>query len=643
MIQTIEMIAEQIQQDLGITPYDMYDVWRQEQILRYYENNLQNTAVTPQTNIHAWFIFDQINQTANLRLSAFDFTLGSPSAAPLDPTYSFNTQISLTGNPLSGYNGTAVYYYNRLNIANILAAQTADLTFTSTTMSLSDLLPQLNTAYGMDLNVDDIIDVAIPGLTVNSQNVITSNSELPISINPASLKYYGSYNYQLDYVNGAQAPATVAIVAANQIYIAYSNPAAALNPLSSSNLLVNVTSNGQLNGAFSFGRNATNVTAFTITALYVDTVSSLLYLQGTFTLDFTVGAVTQTGTFAELSVDLTGLIVSGQAAATLFTLPAGAIWAVNRNPSVRYAVNPSAPIASSLIRYLSTGVVDSSYTYSGPYAPVSAFAQADGTVYIVSAVYSAANPYDANLQVSIPLYRIDRLLATGSVDPTFNPTYISSADINQPLSRVIDITPSSLGDVYVLFNQSSGFDTGSQVIVVNNTPLIGVSSQITAVQPYLPIAKLTSTGLLNSNFINALNVFSVQAINSDPTKTNQPGLWLNTAGSDVRITGYALNPTNLLPSYLPIRLSYYGQYLPYDASVYSQLPIYASANVTASLPSGLVTLQGTLAAVNMQGILSEQKPYASTVGPQGTVSTLNPVPTGSFPSGTVGIVGMVAF
>jgi hypothetical protein len=262
---------------------------------------------------------------------------------------------------------------------------------------------------------------------------------------------------------------------------------------------------------------------------------------------------------------------------------------------------------------------------------------------MVSAAYSAVNPYNTTVQVSVMLYRIDRLLSTGSIDPAFNPAFITCADVNQPLSQVIDITVSSLGDVYVLFNQSSGFDTGSQVIVVNNTPLIGVSAQITAVQPYLPVAKLTSTGLLNNNFINALNVFSIQAINSDPSKTNQPGLWLNTADSDLRIMGFALNPTNLLPTYLPIRLSYYGQYLPYDASVYTQLPIYASAQVKASLPSGLVALQGTLAAVNMQGMLSEQKSYASIVGPQGMVSALNPVPTGSFPSGTVSIVDLVAF
>jgi hypothetical protein len=120
-------------------------------------------------------IIDLINaDNTPLALTAELVTFGVPNAAAGEnPTK--NTELTVTAAEGSGYSGSVVVTYNRVNLATIptIAAAPAEFPLGNAT-TLKDLIPEFNAKYGVNLTDDDFVDAPIPEFTggLNEEHTI---------------------------------------------------------------------------------------------------------------------------------------------------------------------------------------------------------------------------------------------------------------------------------------------------------------------------------------------------------------------------------------------------------------------------------------------------------------------------------------
>ena len=631
MEQNIFEIAQGIQADLGITQYDQLDIWK----LKYYENNFV-TPISRNTPLpHAQFVFDQINSANAISLSPYDFTLSAPTvySNPQYPT--LNTQITITPAELTGYSGSAVVYYNRIDISQVLGTQSANIVPATNATLLSDIIPQINSAYGLDLQTGDYTDAPLPTIPVTQTT--PEPVSVTVAIDPACLKYTGTYNYILNYQNNST---TLTVNPNNpnaRALIVFSAPST--TPINQQAMLFNLYA--QQDTSFSLAINASNITEFTITSSFYEKTTNTLYLNGVFNLTYTVGTTQTTGSFTTLVINSQGFITQGLVA-PLFNLQTGFNWAVNRCSGLYYAFNSDASAPESLVRYLPTGLVDTTFSPNLPYAPVSVFPQAGGNIYIVSPVFTAVNPYNT-AQIAQPLVRIDRLLPTGQLDSSFNTVYLSASIVNSTICTVTDILETSIGTVELLVNELTGYGVNSNVPVINSRPLVMTNSTAGSAVTWIPLISLLMNGSINVSFNNVLNSYTSSAISIDPTKTNTPSLNLNFFNGRTTFWAYVQNPVNAQNCFVPLSFDTFGNPYYYGIQSYQNLPIYESMSVINTYSDGTYVIKGTLASINMNGVLSAQKDLAAIINPDGTTVLLAPMQTGVFPSGTVSIESVYSF
>jgi hypothetical protein len=631
MEQNIFEIAQGIQADLGITEYDQLSIWR----LKYYENNLVTPISRNNPLPHAQFVFNQINSANAISLSPYDFTLSPPSDYSNAQYPTLNTQITITPAELTGYTGSMTVYYNRINISQVLGTQSTSIVPAINATLLSDIIPQINTAYGLDLQTGDYTDAPLPVIPVTQTT--PEPISVTIAIDPACLKYTGTYNYILNYQNNS----TTLQVSPNnpnaRALIVFNTPSATL--INQQVMLFNLY--GQQDTSFSLAINASNITTFTIASSFYEKTTNTLYLNGVFDLTYTIGVTQTTGNYTTLILNSQGFITQGLVT-PLFNLETGFNWAVNRYLGLYYAFNSTASPSLSLVRYLPTGLVDTTFVPNIPYAPVSVFPQAGGNIYIVSTAFIAVNPYNT-AQIAQPLVRIDRLLSTGQLDSTFNTVYLSASIIGNNICTVTDILETSVGTVELLVNELSGYGVNSNVPVINNTPIVPTNSTSGSTVTWTPLISLLMNGSINVSFNNVLNSYTSSVISIDPTKTNTPSLNLNFYNGRTSFWAYVKNPINAQSCFVPLSFDIFGNPYYYSLQSYQNLPIYQSMSVINTYSDGTYVIKGTLASINMNGVLSAQKDLAAIINPDGTTVPLAPMQTGVFPSGTVSIESVYSF
>lgn len=631
-IQTVWQIAEQINEDIGITPYDAYDIWRQEQI-RYYQQNFTTPISRNNPPSHAWFVFDQINNAGQIQLNPFDFNFGTPQAYANAANPTYNTQVVITAAELTGYTGSATVYYNRVDLQNALSPQQGSLSLGTGTPDLYSIIDQLNTIYGLDLTQDDLVNQTLPAVT-NPGPVVT----VTIAASPTSLKYQGSFTYALNITGTTPVP-TPGPVTYQGGYMVYSTTQAIATPADITNLVAFIAGPAAVSSNWSFARNVTSVSLFQPTAAFYNSLTQVLVLNGQFTLSYTLGQNTITGTFATLSVDATGQIISSNVTAS-YGLIAGYQDAVNRDPQYRYAFNPSITGVSTIVRYLPDGTVDSSFSTAPIYTPALIFSQESGNYYTVSPVYTGVNP-TSSYALTQPLIRIDRYTTQGVIDSLFTPVYIAGINPNAPLVSITDILETT-ANVYILTNQACGYGVGANIPTVNAQPLVSASPTLTSPSVFWPIISLTLTGQLNPQFSSVVNVFSEQAFLSDPSKTTQPKRWMNFAQGVLTTYSYFPNPTTMLLGYYPFSINAFGVFVPISGQALWNLPVLGALYDIIPIDGSTEVITGELASVNMNGIQSQIKDTAYLLDASFTTTTLGTLTTGSLPQGQVSLVDFVS-
>lgn len=103
-------------------------------------------------------LIDLINTTNSTALVPASVTFG-----PVAPTVSGNknTGVKITAVNGSGYKGERDLTYDRVDIATVPGSRST--TFQKgDALKISDLIPEINTAYGLNLTADDYVDADLP-------------------------------------------------------------------------------------------------------------------------------------------------------------------------------------------------------------------------------------------------------------------------------------------------------------------------------------------------------------------------------------------------------------------------------------------------------------------------------------------------
>ena len=133
-------------------------------------------------------LVDRINQVNLTNIDYRSITVGNPTMVNGELT-----SIVITGKPNSGITGSATLRYNRKNIATLIGSRNKVFTQDSA-ITTRDLVNKINTEYGIKLDADDIVDVALP---VFSNGTPGETLNFTLTIAPTSLLYIGAVTLTL--------------------------------------------------------------------------------------------------------------------------------------------------------------------------------------------------------------------------------------------------------------------------------------------------------------------------------------------------------------------------------------------------------------------------------------------------------------
>lgn len=154
-----------------------------------------NLTLPPQEVICA--LINRTNVAVGAALTPSLVTFGLPSQSS-GGTY--NTDVTVTAVPGSGYTGMESINYNRLHlqteIADPYAASGAgrNLEFViGNAIKIADMVPQINARFGINLTAADFIDGDLPTFT----GTANETHDVQVIANADSLCYRGSFTFSL--------------------------------------------------------------------------------------------------------------------------------------------------------------------------------------------------------------------------------------------------------------------------------------------------------------------------------------------------------------------------------------------------------------------------------------------------------------
>lgn len=440
-------------------------------------------------------IMEQINVENNTELLASDFLFSEPEVANLIHSEA-NTKIKLIPKATSFYYGTKDIYYKRMDISQIINNPNVDVIVTTETL-LSDLIPTINSLFGINLTQDDYVEATLPVLDpANPDDPLI----VAISIKPTSYLFYGTGNLVL----GAKTRYTDEVGVSRDYYVitdadsdtVYSNKIRAFD----NSYLPSQT--------FTALKNCFNVTKFRADDIIV-LKNSDIYVRGEFGFDAAIG-LTPLQTY-----DVTSIIMSGYGNIKLATNDvmfgdfALESFASHKDINKLYVVDKNNSIGINTNRlycFNYDGTMDSAFsTPALTYVPDCIAVNANGSFYTASPEILGPLPTDPG--VTQKHIRIDRFTSNGEIDLTFVPVTITSTG-SASVTPVIQIKPITLIGAWVLLKPVNGVSTGGNTPIVNNTPFVPGATAIDG--SFNPVFRINSDGSYYTQFKPLL-------LNNEPT------------------------------------------------------------------------------------------------------------------------------
>lgn len=435
-------------------------------------------------------LMDKINAENLSELDVGDFLFSAPTAATL--TFSdINTKVVLTPKVSSGYFNSRDIFYKRIDIAQILDNRNVEILVTTETL-LSELIPQINTLFGINLTADDYVDTAIPALVDGVEHSVV------VQIKPTSYLFVGTTNLVLgeraETIDDAGYARNIFIVTDSEDAVVYENKLVVLN------------SDFAVSDNFVPMRNATDITKHRIDKM-IPLSNKDLYLGGEFEFSAAVGA-------NPLEALVCGSIILSPTGAVKATSPGLmfgpgvlSLYGLNRGVDKVYVVDPTGLIgvnANNLYRYDNTGALEAYGAIGIAYTPTLIRLCDDGKLYTVSPEYTA--PLISDPLTSAKHIRIDRLNIDGTLDNTFSTVYIRSTGVAD-VTPVLDLRPLNSAGAYVVLKTIHGAGTDGFTPIVNDVPFVNGLDPIDC--SFNPVFRFNQDGTYNTTFKNIL-------LNNDP-------------------------------------------------------------------------------------------------------------------------------
>jgi len=201
-------------------------------------------------------LLDKFNAVNSLQLTLDDFIVAPPQAVD-NVIYGTNTTVVFSPKVTSKWYNSFTLYYSRMDIVSILDNDLVSIPRGSATM-LSDLILQINEAYGINLQPEDYYDATLPAV-----DPLDPDAQTPVvlTIKPESYLFTGSYMLLLDRPVPNQDPATGESA---DIYVLVDQPFESVMKHN----VVCVTNIGDSISNFRFMRNAVTKTMVTIDKMF---------------------------------------------------------------------------------------------------------------------------------------------------------------------------------------------------------------------------------------------------------------------------------------------------------------------------------------------------------------------------------------
>lgn len=536
-------------------------------------------------------LLDLINKTNNTFFKEEDFTFGDPEVYS-GINVNINTQIKLIPNPGTGWYGTTTVFYSRMDLNKILSSKPFGYNPQVET-KLSELLPALNESFGIKLKVEDIIDTDIPPYDPEHP---TMARDILISSQSSSLLFTGSYTLTVGPSNIPSADVDGEI----RVYYLYID-GYPINEIKSS--MISINQDGSMNYDFSFLVNATEITEYSLTRIerIIDGERIKFALVGNFSFKYIDNQNLLSITSAKtVLIDESGFII-GTLQDPYFngiTKP----FFENNWVEAKYVVDPSdTEKVIGFYKYLSNGRKDSFFNPAITYRPNFARIANDGRIYTVSDVLLLPDQY--NSFTVTKQIRIDRMLDTGAIDPTWNTVYIRSSDANYDAPKVLDLLPLNSNGVMLYFKPPSGLNNLSPVPVVNGERIFSTTID-TFPFTWNPAARLNEDGSLDKTFKSNLPTFNEGAVSSNVNYLNKPGNYLVENNNSIIEMVFRLNPISFYEHIQPLEFSKIGSLEIFNADYYINQPKWSSFEYLFGQSNGKFLVFGLLQKLLMNGELS---------------------------------------
>lgn len=140
------------------------------------------------------------NSSLPVALSSANARFGAPAAVtPAGGTIQ-NTSLQIAATPGSDYQGSVFFKYRRRSLTSLFRSQPVMIALHSTAgpsaspYNISDLIPLINSLYGMNFTATDYVDAALPvGSTTNSIAPGIRVSQIQVQAGANSLSYVDSF------------------------------------------------------------------------------------------------------------------------------------------------------------------------------------------------------------------------------------------------------------------------------------------------------------------------------------------------------------------------------------------------------------------------------------------------------------------
>ncbi len=460
-------------------------------------------------------------------LNANDFLFSAPATFTDPANAGVNTKITITAKPTSGYYNSIDWKYRRMDLGAILATQAVSILPGDATL-LSEIIPQVNTALGINLTEEDYVDTPLPEI-----DPLLPELTAPVIIQSkaTSLLFIGAGTIVLGTMfHPVPSPDDQKVRYFYTVSSGYGPDGSSMVDCSKIN--------GERLENWGYFQNASALGKSIITSSYLTTDG--LILNGEF--EFRAKLI---GNATEFDYAAACVLISRDTGYVLRAWnDAGFVASTSVVGQWMDGYVYKADATDKIIRFDTHGEKDTAYTPAITYVPTALHVDHLGRVYSVSAEYFAPAPWHSNNSASHR--RIDRLLATGELDTTFTPIILGNSLISGAapavtcLSSIADGNIISAQGFYVLLNSANNSSLSSAVPVINGTRVLPAGA--TTLYAYNTVLKFTETGAMDSTYKRVMPDMHPEAIIKYPLNIPTGQQAIAASGAGVTFLTKKVNP-----------------------------------------------------------------------------------------------------